>query len=45
MQRVALVRTGVSEGRIASIIKVKRISELEAALAVTSNVDSGLLLD
>jgi hypothetical protein len=34
---VALVRTEVSEERRASIIRVKRISELGTALAVTSN--------
>jgi hypothetical protein len=35
--RVALVRTDVSEERIASIIRVTRIGELETTLAVTSN--------
>jgi hypothetical protein len=34
---VALVRTDVSEKRIASIIKVERISELGTTFAVTSN--------
>jgi hypothetical protein len=34
---VALVRTGVSEERSASIIKVARIGELGTTLAVTSN--------
>jgi hypothetical protein len=34
--RMALVRTDVSEERIASIIKVKRISDLGTALAVPS---------
>jgi hypothetical protein len=34
---VALVRTDVSEERIASIIKVTRIGELGTMLAVTSN--------
>jgi hypothetical protein len=36
-RRVDLVITDVSEERIASIIRVKRISELGTALAVTSN--------
>jgi hypothetical protein len=36
-RRVALVRTDVSEERIASIIRVERISELRTALAETSN--------
>jgi hypothetical protein len=36
-QRVALVRTDVSEERFASIIRVKRISEVGITLAVTSN--------
>jgi hypothetical protein len=36
LRRVALVRTDVSEKRIASIIKVKLIGEL-GNLAVTSN--------
>jgi hypothetical protein len=35
--RVTLVTTYVSEGRIASIIKVKRISDLGTTLAVTSH--------
>jgi hypothetical protein len=35
--RVAIFTTDVSEELIASIIKVERISELETALAVTSN--------
>jgi hypothetical protein len=34
-RRVAIVRGNVSEGRIASIIRVKRISELGTVLAVT----------
>jgi hypothetical protein len=34
---VALVRTDVSEERIASIIKVTRIGEVGTTLAVTSN--------
>jgi hypothetical protein len=33
----ALVRTNVSEERIASIIKVERISELGTTLAATSS--------
>jgi DNA-binding TFAR19-related protein (PDSD5 family) len=37
LRRVALVRTDVSEGLSASIIKVARIGELETTLAVTSN--------
>jgi hypothetical protein len=35
--RVALVRTDVSEERIASIIRMTRIGELRTTLAVTSN--------
>jgi hypothetical protein len=35
--RVALVRTDVSVEPIASVIRVNRISELGATLAVTSN--------
>jgi hypothetical protein len=34
---VALVRTNVSEERVASIIRVTRISEIGTMLAVTSN--------
>jgi hypothetical protein len=34
---VALERTDASDDRIASIIRAERISELEIALAVTSN--------
>jgi hypothetical protein len=37
LRRVALVRTYVSEERIASIIMVTRISELGTTLAVTTN--------
>jgi hypothetical protein len=37
LRRMALVRTDVSEKSIASIIRVKRISELGTTLAVTSN--------
>jgi hypothetical protein len=37
LRRVALVRTDVSEERIASIISVTRIVELGTTLAVTSN--------
>jgi hypothetical protein len=37
LRRVTLVRTGVSEGRIASIDRVTRISELGTTLALTSN--------
>jgi hypothetical protein len=36
--RVALVRSDVSEKRIASIIKGKRINELATKLAVTSKL-------
>jgi hypothetical protein len=35
--RAALVRTNVSEELIASIIRIKRISELGTTLAVTNN--------
>jgi hypothetical protein len=37
LRRVALVRTEVSEGLSASIIRVTRIGEVGTALAVTSN--------
>jgi hypothetical protein len=37
LHRVALVRTDVSEERIASMISVKRIYEVGKTLAVTSN--------
>jgi hypothetical protein len=37
LRRVALVRIDVAEGRIASIIRVKRLSELEKTLSVPSN--------
>jgi demethoxyubiquinone hydroxylase (CLK1/Coq7/Cat5 family) len=37
LHRVALVRTDVSEELSASIIRVTRIGELGATLAVTSN--------
>jgi hypothetical protein len=37
LHRVALVRSNVTEGRRASIIRVTRIGELGAMLAVTSN--------
>jgi hypothetical protein len=36
--RVALVRTDVSKERIASIIRVERISELGTMSAVTTNL-------
>jgi hypothetical protein len=36
LRRVAVVGTGASEARIASIIRAKRISELRIELAVTS---------
>jgi hypothetical protein len=38
LRRVALVRTGGSEERIASIIRVTRIGELGISLAVTTNL-------
>jgi hypothetical protein len=41
---VNLVRTDVSEERIASVIKVERIRELGTSLAVTSNWTTLLLL-
>jgi hypothetical protein len=37
LRRVALVRTDISEERIAYIIRVTRIGELGTTLAVTSN--------
>jgi hypothetical protein len=37
---VALVRTNTSEEHIASIVRVTRIGELGATLAVTSNISS-----
>jgi hypothetical protein len=37
LRRVIPVRTEVSEERIASIMRVTRIGELEITLAVTSN--------
>jgi hypothetical protein len=37
LRRVALIRADVSEERIASIIRVKRIGELGITLAVTNN--------
>jgi hypothetical protein len=37
LHRLALVRTGVSEERIATIIRVARIGELGTTLAVTNN--------
>jgi hypothetical protein len=37
LRRVALVKTDVSEGRSASIIRLRRIGELGTTLAVTSN--------
>jgi hypothetical protein len=40
LRRVALVRTKVLERLIASIINVKRISELGNTLAVTSNLSN-----
>jgi hypothetical protein len=35
--RVALVRTDVSQGRSASIVRMTRVGELGTALAVTRN--------
>jgi hypothetical protein len=43
LRRVALVRTDISEERSASIIKVRRIGELETTSAVTSNRSSATL--
>jgi hypothetical protein len=37
VSRVAVVRTDISEERIAFIIRVKKVSELGTTLAVTSN--------
>jgi hypothetical protein len=42
--RVALVRTDVSEERIASIIEVARMGELGITVAVTSNRSTILLI-
>jgi hypothetical protein len=36
--RAALITTDISEERIASIIRIKRISKLETTLAITSNL-------
>jgi hypothetical protein len=41
---VALVRTDVSEKRIASIIKVKRISKLRTTLGVTATAVPNMLI-
>jgi hypothetical protein len=41
--RVVLERTDVSEERVASIIKVKRISERGTTLPVTSNCSTSVL--
>jgi hypothetical protein len=41
LRNVAVVRTNVSEKRIASIIRVTRIGERRTALAVTSHPDDG----
>jgi hypothetical protein len=38
LRSLALIRTDVSEGRNASIIRVTRIGELGTTLAVTSNI-------
>jgi hypothetical protein len=40
LRRVALAKTDVSEERIASIIRVTRISELGTTLAVTDILDT-----
>jgi hypothetical protein len=37
LRRVALLRTDVSEERNASIIRAKRIGDVETTLAITSN--------
>jgi hypothetical protein len=39
-RRVALVRTDISDERIASMLGVKRISELGTALAVTGRLQT-----
>jgi hypothetical protein len=43
LRRVALVRTDVSEERMASIIRVTRIGELGTTLAVTCNIRTALV--
>jgi hypothetical protein len=40
-RRVALVRTDVSEGRVFSITRMKRIGELGTTLRVTRVTDDG----
>jgi hypothetical protein len=44
LRHVAIVRTDVSEERIAPIIRVTRIGELGTTLAVTSNIYTGSIL-
>jgi hypothetical protein len=44
LRRVALVRTGISGERVASIIRVKRTGELGTTLAVTSKRSTVFLL-
>jgi hypothetical protein len=44
LRQVALVRTDISEKRIASIIRVTRIGKLRTMLAVTSNRSTRMLL-
>jgi hypothetical protein len=43
IQRLALARTDISDERIASIIIVKRISELGTTLAVITNSSTNVL--
>jgi hypothetical protein len=43
LRRVVLLRTNVSEERIAYIIRVARIGELGTTLTVTSNISTFLL--
>jgi hypothetical protein len=42
LRRVALVRTDVSEGRSASIIRVTKIGELGKTLAITINQNASV---
>jgi hypothetical protein len=44
-RRVALVRTDISEERIASIIRVKKLSELGKTLTVASDWSTHLLVN
>jgi hypothetical protein len=43
LRRVALVKTDVSEELSASIIKVTRVGEVGTALAVTININRGVV--